>query len=235
MPEGPIVVLLKENVEQFTGKKIVAVNGNAKIDQSRLLNKNIIAFKSWGKHFLICFSDFTIRIHFLMFGSYSINEKNNKPVRLNLTFEDGEINFYTCHVKYIEGDINAHYDWSSDVMSDEWNPEKAKEKLKTAPDKLICDVLLDQDIFSGVGNIIKNEVLYRVHVHPESLIDKIPESKIKELIDEARIYSFQFLDWKRKDEFRKQPWLNYGQRIAPVKDVQSLETALKIEDGKLKC
>ncbi|MGJ9419020.1 hypothetical protein ACHAC9_14805 [Massilia sp. CMS3.1] len=26
--------------------------------------------------------------------------------------------------------------------------------------------LLDQDIFSGVGNVIKNEVLFRIRVHP---------------------------------------------------------------------
>lgn len=144
MPEGPIIVLLKENVEQFTGKKIVAVNGNAKIDQSRLLNKNIIAFKSWGKHFLICFSDFTIRIHFLMFGSYRINEKKeDKPIRLNLTFDDWEINFYTCSINYIEGDINAHYDWSADVMNDVWNPRNVKAKLKKIPSLLICDALLE--------------------------------------------------------------------------------------------
>ena len=26
---------------------------------------------------------------------------------------------------------------------------------------LVCDALLDQNIFAGVGNIIKNEVLYQ--------------------------------------------------------------------------
>lgn len=40
--------------------------------------------------------------------------------------------------------------------------KKAKAKLKATPDELICDALLEQDIFAGVGNIIKNEILYRV-------------------------------------------------------------------------
>jgi formamidopyrimidine-DNA glycosylase len=69
MPESPSIVLLKGEVLQFTGKKIIAVSGNSKIDQARLLNQKIIAFKSWGKHFLICFKEFTLRIHYLMFGS----------------------------------------------------------------------------------------------------------------------------------------------------------------------
>lgn len=67
-------------------------------------------------------------------------------------------------------------------------------------------------MFSGLANIIKNEVLYRVHVHPESFLDKIPESKIISLIKEARVYSFQFLDWKRNYELRKQ-WLAHAQKI----------------------
>src|SRR6478735_11898355 len=110
MPEGPSIVLLKEAVKRFTGKKIIAVSGDSKIDQSLLLNNKVIEFKSWGKHFLICFKDLTLRVHFLMFGSYTINEKRpDRPIRLNLTFENGEINFYTCSLKYVLGDLNDHY------------------------------------------------------------------------------------------------------------------------------
>ena len=58
MPEGPSIVLLKELVDGFTGKAVIEVSGNSKIDQSRLLNKKITAFKSWGKHFIICFKAF---------------------------------------------------------------------------------------------------------------------------------------------------------------------------------
>lgn len=36
MPEGPSIVLLREAITQFAGKKIIAVSGNSKIDQSLL-------------------------------------------------------------------------------------------------------------------------------------------------------------------------------------------------------
>lgn len=120
MPESPSIVLLKEEVMQFTGKKILAICGNSNIDQAHLLNQKVLAFKSWGKHFLICFKDFTLRIHFLMFGSYRVNEKKtDKPIRLNFTFKKGEINFYSCSIKYLKGDLNTHYDWSADVMNED--------------------------------------------------------------------------------------------------------------------
>jgi endonuclease-8 len=212
MPEGPSIVLLKEEVENFTGKKVISIEGNSKIEQSRLLNKKVISFKSWGKHFLICFKGFTIRVHFLMWGTYRINERKEQPLRLNITFNTGEINLYSCSIKILEGDVNDYYDWSTDVMNDLWDPKKARAKLKSMPGKLVCDALLDQDVFSGVGNIIKNEILYRIRVHPESIAGKLPAAKMKELIEEARVYSFQFLEWKRNYELKKH-WLANTKKI----------------------
>ena len=77
-----------------------------------------------------------------------------------------------------------------------------------------CDALLNQDIFAGVGNIIKNEVLFRIGIHPLSLVDAIPKPKLAALIREARIYSFQFLEWKKAFELKKH-WLVHRQRECP--------------------
>lgn len=211
MPEGPSVVILKEEVAQFAGQKIIAVEGNSKIDQNRLLSF-VKEFRSWGKHFLICFEGFMVRIHFLMWGSYTINERKDRPSRLTLIFKNGEINFYSCAVRIIEGDPESVYDFSSDVMSDQWNAAKTRKRVKSAGDELVCDVLLDQKIFSGVGNIIKNEVLYRIRVHPESVTGKIPPRKITFLINEARNYSFEFYEWKKKHELKKH-WLAHNKKI----------------------
>lgn len=212
MPEGPSIVILKEEIQPFTGQKVVSVAGNSKIDQARLIGKRVIGFQSWGKHFLICFKGFTLRVHFLLFGSYRVNERKEAPVRLNLTFPNGELNLYSCSLKLIEDDIDDHYDWSADVMNDAWDPKQARRKLDAVPDKLICDALLEQDIFAGVGNIIKNEVLYRVFVHPESLTGKIPKRKLGEIIREARTYSFEFLEWKKKFELKKH-WLAHTKTL----------------------
>ena len=211
MPEGPSIVILKEEAAVFTGREVVAVSGNSKIDLDRILHQTVVAFRSWGKHFLICFDGFTVRIHLLMFGTYRINERKESPVRLGLAFDDGELNFYTCSVKLLEGDINSHYDWSGDVMNEEWSPKKAKAKLANMPDMEVCDALLEQDVFSGVGNIIKNEVLYRCFVHPDSLVGKIPKKKMEELITESRHYSFQFLEWKKNYELKKH-WLAHTKK-----------------------
>lgn len=211
MPEGPSIQILKEEVEQFSGHKIIAVSGNSSVDIQRLQDKTIESFKTWGKHFLICFNDFTVKIHLLMFGTYRINERKETTPRLSLLFSNGELNFYTCSIKFLEGDINLHYNWTEDVMNENWDPENAKQSLEKYPNEMICDALLDQNIFSGVGNIIKNEVLYRCFIHPESLVGKIPSDKMKEIINESSIYSFEFLNWKKKFELKKH-WLAHTKK-----------------------
>jgi endonuclease-8 len=214
--EGPSLVILKEELKSFKGKKVLAVSGVSKIDQQRLAGQKIIDFKSWGKHFLIVFRNFTVRIHFLMFGSYRIDERKTNRLMLGLSFADNrELNFYTCAVKMIEDDLIDVYDWSTDVMSDDWDAIKARRKLRKQPQNTVSDVLLDQDIFSGVGNIIKNEVLFRIHVHPETLVGALPPRKLTEMVTQAREYSFDFYRWKKIFELRKH-WLIYTKRKCPV-------------------
>ena len=214
MPEGPSIAILREQVAPFARRKVLSVHGNSKLDLQRMQGKRVTAFRSWGKHFLICFPKFAVRIHLLMFGSYRINERRDKPPRLSLTFDNGELNFYSCALRYVEGDLDQTYDWQADVMSDDWNPRAARRKLKAQPEMLVCDALLDQTIFSGVGNIIKNEVLFRIGVHPETTIGALPPRKLGELIKQAREYSFDFYRWKKAFVLRKH-FLVHTKKICP--------------------
>lgn len=211
MPEGPSIIILKELVKSFEKKKVIAVEGNSKEDIQQCEGQKILEFKSWGKQFLICFKSFTVRIHFLLFGSYRINEEKNALPRLRLVFSKGFINFYACSVRIIKQPLDEIYSWDADVMSDEWDPKLARKKLKAFPGMLACDALLDQDIFSGSGNIIKNEVLYRTRIHPLSIIKCIPPRKLSELIREVRNYSFDFLRWKKEYTLKKH-WLAHTKK-----------------------
>ena len=198
MPEGPTIVILREQVARFTGGRILHATGNARIDMGRLPGRHVQDFRSWGKHFLIDLGPFALRVHFLMFGSYTIDERKPRAPRLSLGFETGELNLYSCAIREIEGDLDAVYDWSADVMSDVWNSRAAGRKLRRMPDAYVCDALLDQQVFAGVGNIIKNEVLFRIGVHPLTRVGALPAAKRREMIREARRYSFEFLEWKKR-------------------------------------
>jgi endonuclease VIII len=216
MPEGPSIVILKEQAGVFAGKKILRVGGNTTIEKERLHGRRIEALRSWGKHFLVDVGGFALRVHFMMFGSYRINErKEERPERLSLGFARGaELNFYSCSVRFIDQPLDEVYDWRADVMSDAWDPALARKRLRAAPDTLACDALLNQDWFAGVGNIIKNEVLFRIRVHPLSTVGALPARQLQQLVREARQYSFDFLEWKKAYVLKKH-WLAHTRRICP--------------------
>jgi endonuclease VIII len=215
MPEGPSIVILKEEVTPFLGQTIRRVSGNTTIEKERLLQQRVEDFRSWGKQFLVELPDFSLRVHFLLFGSYRINEQKSWAVpRLSLGFDAGEINFYACSVRFIEELLDLVYDWGADVVSAHWDPQLALARLRKRPDMLVCDALLDQDLFAGVGNIIKNEVLFRIRVHPLSTLGALPAKKLRELVAEARAYSFDFYEWKKQYVLKKH-WCVHTKRTCP--------------------
>jgi endonuclease-8 len=220
MPEGPSIVIMREQTAGFIGKTIVRASGNTNgVDMAALPGQPVLDLRSWGKHFLIRVPELALRIHLLMFGSYRINERKDAQPRLSLEFDDGEeLNFYTCSIKTIDADLDSQYDWRGDIMSDQWSAPAALKKLRAAPDTLVCDALLDQTIFAGVGNIIKNEVLFRIRVHPLSTVGALPAAKLRELVAQARAYSFDFLEWK-KAFVLKQHWLAHTKRVCPRCDL----------------
>lgn len=216
MPEGPSIVILKEAAAKFSGKTVRNATGNSSLDLERMKGRRVHAVKSWGKHFLIVFSRFSLRVHMLLFGSYRIDDtKPGKTPRVSLEFDNGVLNIYASSVKYIEGAIEDAYDWRADVMDSRWDPKLARKRLKLAPKVLVCDVLLDQDIFAGVGNIIKNEVLFRTGVHPGTTVGDLPPRKLGELVKQARLYSFDFLEWKKLFVLR-QHWQVHRKKKCPT-------------------
>jgi endonuclease-8 len=200
MPEGPSLVIFKEEIMPFKGKKVLTASGDVKtMDPGLLKGKKIKDIKTWGKHLLLIFSDdLTVRIHFLMFGSFTIDSKKDRPARLHLGFAGKrELNFYTCSIQLIEQPLDEAYDWTADIMNPDWDTKAALRKIKTIPEELVCDVLLDQELFAGVGNIIKNEILYRTGIDPNSKTGKIPAAKLKALVKDAVDFAFLFLKYRK--------------------------------------
>jgi endonuclease-8 len=88
-------------------------------------------------------------------------------------------------------------------MSPKWDSDRAFEAISSKPGAEIADLLLDQNIFAGVGNIIKNEVLWRVRIHPATQVKNIPPSELKELIAETKKFSLLFYKWRKAFVLRK--------------------------------
>jgi endonuclease-8 len=211
--EGPSLYLAADQLKPFKDKTVLAVSGNSKIEKERMLQKKVKNIFPWGKHLVIQFDEFALRTHFMLFGAFEA-EVNNTTLtgdyrrsyipRLQLDFENGNIKLFNCSVKFLETtNAKAEYDFTIDIMSSKWDPDKAFHSIYAKPGAEIADILLDQTIFAGVGNIIKNEVLWRVRIHPHTKVKNIPPADLKDLIAETRKFSRLFYKWRKVFSLRK--------------------------------
>jgi len=137
-----------------------------------------------------------------MFGSYTLNNpRKNVTPSLSIKTQSTIIEFYRCSIKMIRNEeVDTLFDEEVDIVSEKWNAKKVLELTLNQPDEFVCDVLLDQSVFEGVGNIIKNEALFSAGVHPLSKVGRIPKEKMEEIIRETRSFSKLFYETRKKGQ-----------------------------------
>lgn len=222
--EGPSIHLAAEQLRPFVGRRVTRVSGNSTIGIARLRRQRVQDIFSWGKHLVFQFGTFALRVHFLLWGTFAATVKRASvtgdyrrtgPPRLVLTFANGEITIWSASLKWIEHpEAREEYDFTSDVLSDTWNARAAMRKVRRHPGAEIADVLLDQSIFAGVGNIIKNEVLFRTRTSPFTRVRDLSSRRLRAITDDARVFSFLFLALRRQFSLRKNLEI-YGRSRCP--------------------
>jgi endonuclease-8 len=213
--EGPSLVIAKEELAPFRRKEILKVSATDKSLERKLRGARFIGAESWGKHLILRFSTVNLRIHFLLFGSYRIDHpRPHRWPKLQLRFSDHQVFFYSCSIKELPRKWRPLYDWSTDLMSPKWDAKKALKQLIQKENTQVADALLDQSIFSGLGNIMKNEILFRLRIHPETQLGSLSKARLRALVKEAENYSGLFYAWKKKNELKRH-WQIMRKKICP--------------------
>ena len=223
--EGPSIHLAAEQLQPFVGRRVKTVSGNSTIGIARFRRKTVREIFAWGKHLVFQFDRFALRVHFMLWGTFAAtvngqsvtgDYRRGSAPRLVLTFANGEITIWSASLKFLDtASAHSEYDFSVDVLSPTWDPAAALMRARTFPRAQIADVLLDQMIFAGVGNIIKNEVLFRTRTSPFARVGRLSDTRLKAIVADARVFSFRFLELRRAFALRKNLDV-YGRSVCPV-------------------
>lgn len=195
MTEGPTARLRAIQIEkEFKGKLLKNIFVRSKklhVKPELLIGKKLQKATSYGKNILLYFNGYMIRIHLMMYGSIRFENAYSKPfkqVRLVLFFPSKKLVIYNApiieidEVKSLENRLFNEY--GIDPLTN-WNKEKLISLILKEKERKIGDLLLDQRIFNGIGNILRNEILFRAGISPER---KVKDLKIKE-IENIAIYA----------------------------------------------
>ena len=216
MPEGPTIKHFSRRLKKFVVKTVTEASGYGEMDKSRIENIKLEDVETYGKNLIFVFKDFFVTAHFGLFGSMLINERKKVNASFALHFDDDEINFYVTRTKFFEGKPEDYFNYKTDILKSDFDQKFILKTLqKDFKGKMIGDVLMDQNIFAGVGNIIRVEVLFRSKIHPDSLVEKIPTKNLQELIAISADYGLEFLNQMATDSV-KMDALVYGKKICPI-------------------
>lgn len=83
-----------------------------------------------------------------------------------------------------------------EILDGTFNFKKFKERLHKKPNGKIKTVLMDQEILAGIGNIYSDEALWLTKIHPENIVEKISEEKLKELFKNCKKVLNKGIDFK---------------------------------------
>lgn len=230
MPEGPSILFLKNKLQRYKGKIVSEASGYGEMDKSQINNIKLLDIETYGKNLLFVFKDFFVGVHLGLFGSMLVNKRKKVNASFALHFASDEINFYVAKTKLYEGKPTDHFNFKTDILKTEFDEDFVLNELQNKhAEEMIGDVLMDQHLFAGVGNIIRIEALYHAKIHPKSIVKAIPEKKLIFLLKMIVDYAEEFLNLLKTDGV-KEAALIYGKKICP-KD----KTELIIEEmGKVK-
>lgn len=182
--EGPGVKVIAERLSILEGERVKRAWGNSrKLDFSLLQGRRINRVFSFGKELFLDLGVF-LRVHFLMYGGFSLGRLTRSRDRVRLCLEASKsAYFYSCSVRLL--DSPPAREWELDILSPEWRPERVLRRIE-GREELIGDLLLNQEVFPGAGNIIRLEALFRAGVHPMSRVERIPPATLRILLLQVR-------------------------------------------------
>ncbi len=159
------------------------------------LGERIVDVSAQGKHLLIEFeAGLTLETHMKMTGSWHLyrpGEKWRKPrdgFRALVGVNDWEaVCFSAPIVKLVPRADAGRKDLGPDLCVEGVDIERAVARARSmvAPSDEIADVLLDQRVAAGIGNVYKSEVLWALRVSPFSSLDELDDDAVRGLYTRA--------------------------------------------------
>ncbi|XP_072480618.1 endonuclease 8-like 3 isoform X2 [Notamacropus eugenii] len=153
-----------------------------------------------GKELFMYFGLKALRIHFGMNGAVQINPLKSKyqtraPPVFEVQLTKDLICFYDSSVEFrnsLESKQRIRMMEDLDVCSPKFNFSRAESEVRKQKDRMLCDVLLDQNVLPGVGNIIKNEALFDSGLHPAVKVSQLKDEQTCHLVKMIRDFTILF-------------------------------------------
>jgi endonuclease VIII len=172
---------------------LAAVHGNTPLT-GRVIEK----VEARGKWLLIHFSgDLILVSHMLMSGSWHIYRPGERWKRGRAHMR---IVIRTANIEAVAFDVQAARFHSAsslerhsaipklgpDLLGEKFDEDEARARIRARANEEIANVLLNQQVMAGIGNVYKSEICFACGVHPFRLVSSLSSAEIDCLVYTAK-------------------------------------------------
>ncbi|MET3963235.1 endonuclease-8 [Marmoricola sp. OAE513] len=177
MPEGHTLLKLAQDLDAaFAGGpvRVSSPQGRFAADAALLDGTELVAASSAGKHLFVEFTgERYVHVHLGLIGKFDLYdgvppEVTTGQVRLRLQNDAGYADLRgatQCDLVGPEKRAAVLAGLGPDPLKPDADPERAWARISRSH-RPIGDLLMDQAVLAGVGNVYRAEVLFRHKVHP---------------------------------------------------------------------
>lgn len=200
MPEGDTIHQLAAFLAPRLEGRVLRTARVRDLPELDLRGRRVARVRPRGKHLFIELDDERVlRSHLGMHGSwhsYAPGERWKRPrrhagielatdARVFVCFHPAEVE---CFVRGGLAERDARARVAVDLIADDVEPADLARRARELhpPDVSVVDVLLDQRVAGGVGNVYKSEALFLERVAPTSALGDLDDERLRAVFIRAR-------------------------------------------------
>jgi endonuclease-8 len=199
MPEGDTLhKVAMAMAPRLVGQALSEVRTRGGVVHGRLAGRRVAAVRAVGKHLVVELDDGTaIRSHLGMKGTWHVYAPGERwwrsAAQAGLVLATAAVVFvcFHPHEVHVLAAKEAARDpglarLGPDVLADDFDPRDAVARARARTDTPIAEVLLDQGVACGIGNVYKCEVLFIERVDPFAPVARLDDDVLAALYARAQ-------------------------------------------------
>ena len=197
MPEGHTVHRIAKRFEEdFLEKKVRVLSPQGRfIDAARVSGKKLTGAEAHGKQMFLSFGKEIVRIHLGIYGKWNFQEFDSTPpepkgqvrARFLIPAELADLRGPTaCEVIDGEGFRQALGKLGPDPLRSDADAEDKFINKVTSSGRSIAELLMDQSVVAGIGNVYRAELLFRAKLNPLATGKSLPKEIVESIWLDAK-------------------------------------------------
>lgn len=204
MPEGDTVFRAAQTLHSFMAGHVVTRFESVYPALTRIaedhpiVGRTIESISARGKHLLIAFSGgLVLRTHLRMNGSWHIYptgarwQRPARDMRVLVATADAQAVGFNIPIAELlsERELERHAQLRAlgpDLLGQPFDRTEALGRIRARGADPIGDVLLNQRVLAGIGNVFKSEILFLAGLDPFTPVSALADADLERIVDLSR-------------------------------------------------